>query len=53
MSVDNVYPELQKAFDYVLRNKVMFKVKQFGIIGNVCNCIEISLNNRKPPRLTK
>ncbi len=42
-----MYRDLQKAFDKVPRSKLMFKVKQLGINGNVHNWIENWLSNRK------
>ncbi len=46
-SLDIVYLDFQKAFDKVPHNKLMFKVKQPGIAGNVHNWIENWLSNRK------
>ncbi len=46
-SLDIVYLDFQMAFDKVPHNKLMFKVKQPGIVGNVHNWIENWLNNRK------
>ncbi len=46
-SLDIVYLDFQKAFDKVPHNKLMFKVKQLGIDGTVCNRIETWLSNRK------
>ena len=46
-SLDIVYLDFQKAFDKVPHNKLMFKVKQLGIAGNVHNWIKNWLSNRK------
>ncbi len=45
-SLDTVYLDFQKAFDKVL-HKLMFKVKQLRINGNVHKWIENWLSNRK------
>ncbi len=45
-SLGIVYLDFQKAFDKV-PHKLMFKVKQFGIAGNVHNWIGNWLSNRK------
>ncbi len=37
----------KKEFDKVPHSKLLFKVKQLGIGGNVCNWIENWLSNRK------
>ncbi len=42
-----MYLDIQKAFDKVPHNKLMFKVKQLGIAGNVHNWSENRPNNRK------
>ncbi len=34
-SIDIVYLDFQKAFDKVSHNKLMFKVRQLGIVGNL------------------
>ncbi len=46
-SLNVVYLEFQKVFDKVPHNKLMFKVKQLGIDGTLCNWIENWLSNRK------
>ncbi len=46
-SLDIVYLAFQKAFDKVLHNKLMFKVKQLGINGEVHDWIENWSSNRK------
>jgi hypothetical protein len=46
-SLDIVYLDFQKAFDKVPHNKLMFKVKQLGIDGNIHKWIENWLSNRK------
>ena len=46
-SLDIVYLDFQKAFDKVPHNKLMFKVKQLGIDGNILKWIENWLSNRK------
>ncbi len=46
-SLDIVYLDFQRAFDKVPHNKLMFKVKQPGIDGTLCNWIENWLSNRK------
>ncbi len=46
-SLDIVYLDFQKGFDKVPHNKLMFKVKQLGIDGNVHNLVESWLNARK------
>ncbi len=45
--LDIVYRDFQKSFDKVPHNKLMFKVKQLGIDGNVHNWTENWLSNRK------
>ena len=42
-----MYFDFQKAFDKVHQNKIMIRVKQFGIASNVHNWIENWLTNRK------
>ncbi len=46
-SLDIVYLDFQKVFNKVPHNKLMFKVKQLGIVGNVQTWIENWLSNRK------
>ena len=46
-SLDIVYLDFQKAFDKVPHNKLMFKIKQLGIDGNVHKWIENWLSNRQ------
>ena len=46
-SLDIVYLDFQKAFDKVPHDKLMFKVKQLGINGNVYNWVKNWLSNRK------
>ena len=46
-SLDIVYLDFQKAFDKVPHSKLMFKVKELGISGNVYNWIDNWLKNRK------
>ncbi len=46
-SFDIVYLDFQKAFDKVPHSKLMFKIKELGIAGNVHNWIENWLSNRK------
>ncbi len=46
-SLDIVYLDFQKAFDKVLHNELMFKLKQLLIDGNVHNWIENWLSYRK------
>ncbi len=45
--LDIVHLDFRKAFDKVPHNKLMFKVNQLGIAGNVHNWIENWLSNRK------
>ncbi len=46
-SLDTVYPDFQKVFGRALHNKLIFKVTQIGIAGNVHNWTKNWLNNRK------
>ena len=46
-SLDIVFLDFQKAFDKVTHKKLMFKVKQLGIDGNVYNWIENWLSDRR------
>ncbi len=46
-SLDIVYLDFQKTFDKVPHSKLMFKVRQLGINGNVHNWIKNWLSNRK------
>ena len=46
-ALDIVFLDFQKAFDKVPHDKLMFKVKQLRIDGNVHNWIENWLSNRK------
>ncbi len=46
-SLDIAYLDFQKAFDKIPPNKLMFKVRQLEISGNVHNWIENWLSNRK------
>ncbi len=51
-SLDVVYLDFQKAFDKVPHDKLMFKVKQHAIAGNVYNWIDNWLSNRKQKVVT-
>ncbi len=44
--LDILYLDFQWAFDKVPHNKLVFKVKQLGIAGNVHNWIENWLSNK-------
>ncbi len=46
-SLNIVYLDFQKALDKVHHNKLMFKVMQLGVAGNVHNWIENWPSNRK------
>jgi len=46
-SVDIVYLDLQKAFDKVPHKRLMKKIKEIGIVGEVYEWLENWLSNRK------
>jgi len=45
-SVDAVYIDFARAFDSVVHSKLIFRLSNFGISGNMLNWIAAFLNNR-------
>ena len=42
-----MYMDLQKAFDTVLHKRLLYKIKYYGIIGNLLRWIAGFLSNRR------
>ena len=47
MPVDVVYMDLQKAFDIVPHKRLLYKIKYYGITGNLLRWIAGFLSNRR------
>ena len=45
--IDIIYTDIQKAFDSVPHKRLLSKIKSCGIEGNMLNCINTFLNNRR------
>ena len=45
--IDVVYMDLQKAFDTVPHKRLLYKIKYYGIIGNLLTWIIGFLSNRR------
>ena len=45
--IDIIYTDFQKAIDSVPHNRLLSKIKSYGIEGNILNWINTFLNNRR------